>query len=580
MEYKYLKKYAKGIDKPIRKVVGREQEVRSILAAMLRPELSNVLLLGNAGAGKTAIISELARIDKREYFEVDLSRMVESTASSNGEKELGMRLSLLVKDVVQYERENKKEIVLFIDEFHQLVQLSPSAAESIKPILAKSGQLGIRIIAATTYDEFTEHIQKNQPLLERLQRINIQAPPREVVLDILKSIADKNKCSVDSSIFENIYDYTERYLPSQSQPRKSILILDGMIGWHKAFNESFNKKLLDKVIFEATGINSNWDLEMENMKEYLMYRVLDQDFAIESIIKRLHISVADLNETSKPQGSFLFTGSTGVGKTELAKALASCLFGSENSLLRFDMSEFSNENSVEVFREQLSDRVWQKPYSVILLDEIEKAHPTVVKLLLQVLDDARISNRFGKEVTFQNAYVLITTNVASEVYSSALDYADNDDKGLESYNRVIQKALLNSPVFSPELINRVDMIIPFKPLSRESLMKIAKKRIGELRNLIARKHNIVVHFDELIINYLILENLDTSTNGGGGRSIKRRIDDEITSKLAEFLNLYPSIRNVSVMVEGKMRSTDKKERTGNARIIVGSFNGISRGGFK
>lgn len=579
-KYEYFDKYTQPIPLPVRKIIGREKEVNSILAALKRPEVSNVMLLGPAGSGKTSIVSELSRIDKRKYFEVNLSAMAVGDGATDGSKEMGHRMKQVIEDVIRYQRDTKDAVVLFIDEFHQLARLSGSAIDAIKPILAESGKRDIRIIAATTYDEYVEFIQSDQALDDRLQRISVVPPNKATIISILKDMVKTHVGTpVDDSVYEYIVDYSERYMPSRFQPRKSILILDSMIGWHKAFFEvPIDKKLLDKVIYENTRINANWNMNVPTIRNYLYDRIIDQSFAIESILKRLHISLANIGDDTKPQGTFLFTGSTGVGKTEMAKALATCIFGSEKALIRFDMSEYVHLDSVDLFREQLTDKVWQNPYAIILLDEIEKAHSAVRTLLLQVLDDARLSNRFGREVTFVNSYILLTTNEASEVYKSVAQYDTSTvNDGLKDYNKVIRKSLIDGGKFAPELLNRLDRFIPFKPLTEDSYRRIAKKRLGELQDVVKRKHNINVYYDDEVVRYLTKEHLDTSTDAGGGRGIKRRIDDEITAKIAYFLNTFPNEKNIAINIKGDMSADNKLDRIGTASIVVGTFAGIKKG---
>lgn len=581
--YKAIKAYATVLRKPERPVIGRDSEIKKVRAALERVEVSNVILLGEAGSGKTMLVQGVAEENKeRIYLEVDLSKMAESTNGEDGALQMASRLKALFDDIEQYRGDmveanssdtNKvKEIVVFIDEFHQIIQLSPAATEAIKPVLADSGVRGIKIIAATTFEEFQKYVSPNQALVERLQRINIREPKQEVVVSILRSLAARYGVEsdiIDNRLFDHIYEYTNRFVPASSQPRKSILILDSMIGWHRAFGRKIDKTLLADVIMDSVGVNVNFNVDGRSIRQKLNERVLSQKFASRMIEQRLQVAVADLQDTSRPMSSFLFTGSTGTGKTEMAKTLAGLLFGSERYMLRFDMSEYADEGAISRFRHELTSKVWAQPNSIILLDEIEKADPAVTRLLLQVLDDARLSDSNNREVSFNNAYIIITTNAGSEVYDDIAHYTDDDDgsKGLSEYTKVIHASLMGNNSFPPELINRVDSIIPFQPLQEKTMVQIVRRKLNELAKTVQKKHGIQVIIKEEVVNYLVYENFDKDTTAGGARGVMRRLNLEVTSAVARYINLYKP-RSVGVTVTGEMMYNNKNIRQSKARISV------------
>lgn len=313
-KYPVLHQYTSFVKQAEREIVGRKSEMRSLLAGMQRPELCNALLLGEAGAGKTALVQGVMMRDKdRLYLEVNLSNMI----STEGKDALPGMLESLFAEVQLYREEEDREIVLFIDEFHRIVQESAPAVEALKPLLADSGTRGIKIIAATTYTEFRKFIAPNQPLVERLQRINITQPDKATTIEILKGMAKRygvaNQIYGDF-IYEQIYEYTERYIPANSQPRKSILVLDNMVGWHRSEGRMLDKSLLADVIYEQEGINVSFRVDATKIKKELDKRVLAQGFATAAVEQRLQICVADLHNKTKPMSSLLFTGSTGTGK--------------------------------------------------------------------------------------------------------------------------------------------------------------------------------------------------------------------------------------------------------------------------
>ena len=315
--YQYLKEYAKPLKAPEREMLGRKQELSALQSVLMRPELSNVILLADAGSGKTALVQKCMQEDPlgRIYLEVDVAKL-----ASGNINDMPTRVKGLFDEVYQYriDGHSDKEIVLFMDEFHQIVQLSDAAVEAIKPCLADSGTRGVKVIAATTYKEFEMYVQPNQPLVERLYRLNLKQLPKDVCIAILKNMAETYGVAdefYDDSLFEQIYEYTELYVPASSQPRKSILMLDAMIGYHRAHNTPLDMNLLATIISESQGVNVAFKVDATTIKDTLNARVFSQELAAEMIARRLHIAVADLHDTSRTMSSFLFTGSTGVGKS-------------------------------------------------------------------------------------------------------------------------------------------------------------------------------------------------------------------------------------------------------------------------
>ncbi|BAS11905.1 ATP-dependent Clp protease ATP-binding subunit ClpA [Arthrobacter sp. Hiyo8] len=422
--YPLLARLSEPLKPAEREIVGREHEIQQVLAGMERPELSNILLLAEAGSGKTALVQATMLEDhKRLYLEVDPARMISEAGDSNL---MAATLKGFFDEAERYVKHEDHELVLFIDEFHQIVQLSDAAVEAIKPVLAASGTRGIRVIAATTYDEFHMHIAPNQPLVERLQRISLAQPGRETTITILQGVAERYGVAeqfVDDHLFRQIYEYTERYMPASSQPRKSILVLNAMVGWHRR-GRSMNRDLLADVLQESLNVNVSFKVDVAKIKQQLDAKVLSQDLATRAVARRLQLSVADLQNPGRPMASLLFTGSTGVGKSELTKQLAKLLFGDDQRhLIRFDMSEFAEDSSLQLFRSELTKRVWDRSHAVVLIDEVEKASAMVTRLLLQVLDDGRLTDDNNRQVSFLNTYIVLTTNAASEVYKTIADYA-------------------------------------------------------------------------------------------------------------------------------------------------------------
>lgn len=516
----------------------------------------------------------------RIYFEVDMAKMISDLSNP---EEMAARLKALFDEAEAFSKSEGREVVLFIDEFHQVVQLSAAAVEALKPLLAASGSRGIKVIAATTYDEFDAHIASNLPLVERLARINIPQTNRRVTIEILKAMAQKygvDQGMISESLYEHIFDYTNRYVPASVQPRKSIRVLDAMVGRHRYLGEPMDKKLLATVLKVEFGVEVEINVDATAIKAELDKRVFSQDFATTSIARRLQLCVAGLNDPDKPQASLLFTGATGVGKTEITKQLAKILFGDDQRhLVRFDMSEWGRDDSVDLFREELARHVWATSHCVLLFDEIEKASPLVVRLLLQVLDDGRLSDKDGRQVSFLNTYIVLTTNAGSEIYRTIGEY-NADDHGSEEtmrdYEKIIETSIKSEDggKFPPELLGRIDAIVPFQPLSRATLREIMTKKLAEMIIDVKRKHGIHVTVDGRVLKFLVEDEARSDSDSGGARDMVRRMQRFVTTEIAAFINEHPHERNIAVSIEGTLRSEDVSILKSDARVVVRSYDAV------
>lgn len=876
----------------------------------------------------------------RIYLEVDMAKMISDLSNP---EEMAARLKALFDEAEAFSKAEGREVVLFIDEFHQVVQLSAAAVEALKPLLAASGSRGIKVIAATTYDEFDAHIASNLPLVERLARINIPQTNRRVTIEILKAMAQKygvDQGMISESLYEQIFDYTNRYVPASVQPRKSIRVLDAMVGRHRYLGEPMDKKLLATVLKVEFGVEVEINVDATAIKAELDKRVFSQDFATTSIARRLQLCVAGLNDPDKPQASLLFTGATGTGKactdstrvpvfsedgsvawkrhgdlvvgdyvfardgsptkvlgvfpqgerdvyrvtfgdgrtldvsdnhlwavyprgesldqgptiystqtlmdqglvtrlsdgreymnyvvpmnqpvqwpavdlpldpyalgaliangsltyktltlhsgdegiaegigqaigavswdrsssrsytwqfnedvawrdnttrrirtesvfvnelrpligtmvserfipkrylcssieqrwalvqglfdcdgsieacgdgyydvvyktgsqllaedirtllfslgigcsiigheiyvkvhhadkhrffrqsqkkknlaieaqsvvephekrfdyvgirsiekldrqesmtciyvdndehlyqagdfvvthnTEVTKQLAKILFGDDQRhLVRFDMSEWGRDDSVDLFREELARHVWATSHCVLLFDEIEKASPLVVRLLLQVLDDGRLSDKDGRQVSFLNTYIVLTTNAGSEIYRTIGEY-NADDHGSEEtmrdYEKIIETSIKSEDggKFPPELLGRIDAIVPFQPLSRATLGKIMTKKLAEMITDVKRKHGIHVTVDGRVLNFLVEDEARSDSDSGGARDMVRRMQRFVTTEIAAFINEHPHERNIAVRIDGTLRSEDVSILKSDARVVVQPYDAV------
>lgn len=577
--YERLARLSSPLGAPERGVIGRDHEMTQLLSAMRRAELCNALLLAPAGSGKTVLVQGVGQVDaQRLYLEVDPARMISEAGSSD---QMAALLKGLFDDAERFAADERRELVLFIDEFHQIVQLSAAAVEAIKPVLAASGARGIRVIAATTYEEFHQHIAPNQPLVERLQRINLAPPDENTTVQILAGMAEHYGVADqfhDDHLFRLIYDYTQRYLPASSQPRKSILVLDSMVGWHRHTRRPIDRDLLAEVLLESANVNVAFRVDGATIKQQLDQRVYSQDLATSVVARRLQLCVADLNDPSRPMASLLFAGSTGVGKTELTKQLAKLLFeDDQRHLIRFDMTEFASDDTFKLFRSELTKRVWDLSHAVLLFDEIEKASPMVTRLLLQVLDDGRLSDDNNREVSFLNTYIVLTTNVGNEIFSTIADYEPDDTgsgKKLRDYDKLLRRSISTTAGgnrFPPELLGRIDAIVPFQPLSLETQRKIVKSKLQGLVQEVFVKHNAWVEVDERVLQYLVDDKGDSDSDAGGARTAVAKLTDEVSTEVARFINHHPTERRLLIDVKGDLASDHKTLLTSDAHIVVSAM---------
>ncbi|ADK68940.1 ATPases with chaperone activity, ATP-binding subunit (plasmid) [Gordonia sp. KTR9] len=572
--YPLLGKYTAALLPPVGRIIGRENERQQVLASLARPRLSNILLLAPAGSGKTVLVQDTMMHDpQRVYLEVDLARMNGGVGLAD---HMAAEIKALFDDAEAYARAESIELVLFIDEFHQIVQMSPAAVEALKPVLAASGARGLKIVAATTFEEWIEHIRPNKPLDERLQRVNLTPATRDMTIEILRSFAEEagvlDQFERSDGLFGEIHDVTNRYIPSSVQPRKAIGILDGMIGWHRQTGEPMSMALMSKVLRQSTGVNLEFAIDGASIKAELDKKVFAQDLATTIVSDQLQLVVAGLHDRKRPKGRFLLTGSTGVGKTELTKQLVDLLFADDlNRLIRFDMSEFALDSSMDLFRSELTKKVVSMGDAVILLDEIEKASRMVLRLMLQVLDDGRLSDDSGRQVSFLDCYIVLTTNAGSEVFNTISDYAADDTgsgEGLKDYMKSIENSIRSANDFPPELLGRLDRIVPFQPLSDATKRKILQRGLDDLRDDVLNKHGVRLGIHPRVIEYLAIDVGEASADAGGARESMRALQGQIKVEVAKYINANPNDKILLLEIDGEMRAENLELRKSKARPRV------------
>ena len=614
-------------------VIGRDEEIRRVIQILSRRTKNNPVLIGEPGVGKTAIAEGLAEriaaadvpeelLDKR-VLSLDLSGMVAGT-KYRGEFE--ERIKKTIDEV-----KKAGNVILFIDELHTIVGAGSAegavdAANILKPALSRGE---IRVVGATTLDEYRKYIEKDAALERRFQPVTVGEPSPEATLEILKGLRDKyeahHKLTITDEALEAAVSLSRRYINDRFLPDKAIDLMDEAASqvrmsaestspdlksleekinalhrekadaiaaqdyekaaqlrdleqkytqqvdierenWKKSLSTnrgSVGAEDIAKVVAGWTGIpvtrlTEDESMRMLRLEETLHKRVVGQDEAVTAVAKAIRRSRVGLKDPKRPIGSFLFLGPTGVGKTELCKTLAETMFGDENAMIRLDMSEYMEKHTVSrlvgsppgyVGHEeggQLTEKVRRKPYSVVLFDEIEKAHPDVWNILLQILEDGIVTDSQGRRVDFKNTIIVMTSNVGAKNITAAetpLGFHSGDKSAEEDeakrYERIRQAVMDDlKKTFHPEFLNRIDEIIVFRQLTQENIREIASRMLQVTGRRMAEQ-GITLDVDDDALTELARDGFDPQY---GARPLRRSIQNLVEDAVAE------------QMLEGRLRS--------------------------
>ena len=540
-------------------LVGRDDEIQRVIQILGRRRKNNPMLVGDPGVGKSAIVEGIALkiingdippvlADKR-LISLDLGSIVAGT-KYRGDFE--KRLKSIINEVTA-----SPDVILFIDEFHTIVGAggasgSLDAANMLKPALARGD---IQCIGATTIDEFRKIVEKDGALDRRFQKIVVEHTDIQhtiSILDRLKTNYEKHHNVVyTKEAIEACVRMSERYITDRCLPDKAIDAMDEAGSMVRLKNTKKTGEVtaedVAEIISKMTGIPSGRVAENEGnrlmkMRDVLQKRIIGQDEAIEKVVRAIQRNRAGIKDPGKPIGTFLFFGPTGVGKTQLAKSLAEYLFDSEDNMIRLDMSEYMEKFNVSRligappgyvgFEEggQLSERVRRKPYCVVLLDEIEKAHPDVFNILLQVMDEGRLTDSNGRTVSFRNTIVIMTSNVGSrelEEYGNGMGFSTSMRNITGNRKGIVEKAVKKA--FPPEFINRVDEQVFFNSLTREDIEEIIDIELKELRSRV-KEAGFELVVTPTAKRFVAEEGYDPNY---GARPLKRAIQKYIEDPVSE-----------------------------------------------
>lgn len=619
--YQTLEKYSRDLTQMAREgkldpVIGRDAEILRVIQVLVRRTKNNPVLIGEAGVGKTAIVEGLAQkiasndvpeiLQGRRVLSLDLGAML---AGSRFRGEFEERLKTTIEEV----QRAQGEIILFIDEIHQVVGAGAAAgaldaANMMKPALAR-GEL--QTVGATTLDEYRQYIEKDSALDRRFAPVFVDEPSVEETIDILYGLRDRyeahHKVRLSDVAIVAAARLSDRYLTERKLPDKAIDLLDeaaaklrvalysmpdelkhlqlqierlsadeeaaGMArDYERAAQFKMERLQLEReyeaqksewqsentldevvddndiadVVSQWTGIPLSQMLETESekllrMEEGLHKRVIGQDKAVSALSDAIRRARSGLKDPKRPIGSFIFLGSSGVGKTELAKALAEYLFDDEDALIRIDMSEYREQhNASRLFGAppgyvgyeeggQLTEAIRRRPYRVVLFDEIEKAHPDIWNSLLQILEDGRLTDGQGRTVDFRNTVIIMTSNLGTEFArrGGALGFINSGDEQAIADHQKIEKAMRDT--FRPEFLNRIDEIIIFAPLAQKDVEKMVDLQIRAVANRLREAAEISLHLTEPARYWLAHKGYDPQF---GARPLRRTIQRYVETPLS------------------------------------------------
>lgn len=537
-------------------LIGRDDLIQRMIQTLGRRTKNNPLLIGDSGVGKTAIAEGLAEkivtgdvpefLKDKIIYSIDLGSLL-AGAKFRGDFE--GRLKNILKEV-----KSRKNIILFIDEIHTLVGAgstsggSMDASNLLKPALTKGE---ISCIGATTFQEYRQHFEKDKAISRRFQRLDVSEPSAEdtllIIIGIKKKYEEFHGVTYSDESLKACVELSQKYLTNAKLPDKAIDLLDE-VGSQMKLKKSTStieaKDVMD-VVSRLSGVPtvemSHDDLKgLKDLDKKLKAVVFGQDEAIDVLVRSIKFARSGLDQKEKPWGSFLFAGPTGVGKTEVCKQLARIL---GVHFHRFDMSEYMEKHAISrlvgappgyVGYEQggqMTEQIQKNPYSLILLDEIEKAHPDIYNILLQVMDGGRLTDGNGRTVDFKNTLIILTTNAgAVDVAKGTIGLSFADRSG------VSQDAIKKT--FAPEFINRLDQVVYFNSLTIDLILKVVEKFLSDLRLNLAQK-KVDLQYNDDIVRYLADKGFDPVY---GARPIARKIDQLIKSQLVDEL-LFGKLKN-------------------------------------
>jgi ATP-dependent Clp protease ATP-binding subunit ClpA len=551
-------------------VIGRDQDIQEMITVLARRFKANVLLVGDPGVGKTALAEGLAiKISKKEVpvflqdHEVWSLEIGDLLAGSKYRGDFEEKLKSVLAAL-----ESKKKCVLFIDEAHTMRGAGTSGSSSldfanmIKPAITKGN---LKVVASTTWEEYYESFEKDRALMRRFYRLGIDEPDRDTTEKILIGVSARlekfHDVLIDTDAITSAVDLSSRYVPEKKNPDKSIDLLDAACARERVKDSgtvTVTREMIQQQVSRVTGIPADRFTKETNqriveLENNIKQKLYGQESVIDQVLERIYVSFAGLSSARKPMASFLFLGPTGTGKTETAKLLGECL---DMPLLRYDMSEYQEKHTVSSLigappgyvgyedgnlqGGKLISDISKNPFSILLFDEVEKAHPDVMNIFLQLLDEGHITSSNGKTVDCKNTIVIMTSNLGARDnennnigFTQGLEKTGSEDQAMRDF-------------FRPELRNRIDQVCRFRSLDTLAVKKIVVKFLDELKNSL-RDRNIKLSFTEAAIDLLAHRGYDKKM---GARPLSRKIDELIKVPLSRKI-LFEKLDGCSITVDVK-----------------------------
>lgn len=558
-------------------VIGRSAELDEMITVLARRFKANVLMVGEPGVGKTAIIEGLAQeiINNRvpnfiKGFEVWSLEIGSLLAGSKYRGEFEEKFKQVIQAL-----ETKQNTILFIDEAHTMKGAGASNSSSLdfanmlKPAITKGA---IKVVASTTWEEYYESFEKDRALMRRFHRVMIDEPTPEVTEQILIGLSPRleafHDVLIDTDAIISAVELSGRYIHDRKNPDKSIDLIDGACAKERVKDigtVTVTKEMIMEQLSRITNVpldrlQNERSAKIVDLESNVKQKLYGQDEAVDSVLERIYINFSGIGNDTKPIASFLFLGPTGTGKTELAKLLAENL---DMSLLRYDMSEYQEKHTVasligappgyvgyedgNLGGGKLISDLSKNPFSILLFDEIEKAHPDVINIMLQMLDEARLTSSNGKTVNLKNTIIIMTSNLGARDnennnigFGKSLEKTGEENKALKDF-------------FKPELRNRIDKICKFNKLDKLAIKKIVVKFIDQLQTNLNNKE-IKLTLSESVIDLLVEEGYDSKL---GARPLGRKIDELIKVPMSKKI-LFEGLENCNLyadLVDGKVEFT-------------------------
>ena len=555
-------------NKKIMPMIGRDKEVDDIINVLAKRFKSNVLLVGDPGVGKTAIAEGLAQkltdnevpefLKGHELYSLEVGALLAGTKYRGDFEEK-------IKNVLDALK-TKKNAILFIDEAHTMKGAGSSSSGSvdfanmIKPAITKGY---LKVIASTTWEEFYESFEKDRALMRRFYRVAVDEPSMESTIKILGGLSERlnefHKVEITQEAIKASVENATRYMHDRKNPDKSIDLLDAACAKQRVL-ENVGAVITKEMIFEqvermtgvtADKLNENKSELVVGLESNIKDKLYGQDETVDKVLERVYVSFAGIGNPTKPMASFLFLGPTGTGKTELARLLSKNL---DMPLIKYDMSEYGEKFTVSAllgpppgyvgFGEgnlgggRLINDLSKNPHCILLFDEVEKAHPDIFNIFLQLLDEGKVTGSNGKEVNAKNCIVIMTSNLgASDSEKSNIGFGSQEKTGEDD------KAL--KEFFKPEFRNRVDLITKFNKLDNLAIKKIVIKFTDDLKKSLKDTHDITLNLSEPVVNYLAEKGYDKKM---GARPLGRKIDEIIRVPLSKKI-LFEKIKNATINVQ-------------------------------